>query len=372
VLSGGSPVSVAMPYGPTHLPRVNYVQKADTAFFAHESIFPQRLQRFSETQWALTDVPFITQPFEEQGHYPSVPLTLGQATPGSGINVTAEAPGAFLKTDVGRHIAYGGGYAMITGYTSATQATVTIKTPFPSTSVPASGWNLEGSPQGDIAAANKGRPWQQITLQANFQYFETSKAITGFIGGNGNAIVTGDGEPVLVIGDSWSVGLGQDDLARSWAAGLPGEVHVAGFSGSGFSAGASGCGRVSFADRATTALATRPQLVVVEGGLNDFNQPAAAIERGFRDLMADLAGHPVVVVGPAAAPARADAVPRVDELLADLSEAFGVPYVATSDLELDYLADRLHLTEGGHEEFGAAVAERIAEVDPRRPAVLTP
>lgn len=193
VLVGGSPVSVAMPYGPTHLPRVNYVQKADTAFFAHESIFPQRLQRFAETQWALTDVPFITQPFEEQGHYPGVPLTLGQATPGSGINVTAGSPGAFLKTDVGRHIAYGGGYALITAYTSATQVTATIKTPFPSTSVPASGWNLEGSPQGDIAAANKGRPGQQITLQANFQYFETSKSITGFIGGNGTAIITCEG-----------------------------------------------------------------------------------------------------------------------------------------------------------------------------------
>ena len=184
------------------------------------------------------------------------------------------------------------------------------------------------------------------------------------------AIVTGDGEPVLVIGDSWSVGLGQDDPARSWAAELPGEVHVAGFSGSGFSAGASGCGRVSFADRASTALGSRPQLVVVEGGLNDVDQPAAAIERGFRHLMAGLAGHRVVVVGPAAAPSRAAMVPRVDELLADLSEDFGVPYVVTSDLELDYLADRLHLTEGGHEEFGATVAERIADLDPSRPTVL--
>ena len=110
-------------------------------------------------------------------------------------------------------------------------------------------------------------------------------------------MVTGDGERVLVIGDSWSVGLGQDDLADSWATRLPGEVHVAGFSGSGFSPHASGCGRVSFHDRAATALALRPSLVVVEGGLNDHDQPAAAIERGFRDLMADLAGHRTVVVG---------------------------------------------------------------------------
>lgn len=184
------------------------------------------------------------------------------------------------------------------------------------------------------------------------------------------AIVTGEGERVLVVGDSWSVGLGQDDLRRSWAAELPGEVHVRGFSGSGFSAGASHCGQVSFHQRAATALGVRPALVVVEGGLNDFDQPAAAIERGFRDLMADLAGHHVVVVGPADAPLRSRAVPRVDARLAELADAYGVPYVRTSDLELDYLEDRLHLTEAGHREFGEVVAERIADVDPARPAVL--
>jgi acyl-CoA thioesterase-1 len=183
-------------------------------------------------------------------------------------------------------------------------------------------------------------------------------------------IVTGDGSPVLVIGDSWSVGLGQDDLGGSWAARLPGEVHVAGFSGSGFSAHASGCGRVSFADRAPTALATRPALVVVEGGLNDYDQPAAAIDSGFRALMGDLAGHEVVVVGPADAPSRSRAVPRVDALLARLAQEYGVPYVRTSDLDLTYLDDRLHLTAAGHRAFGDAVAERIAALTPARPAVL--
>ena len=183
-------------------------------------------------------------------------------------------------------------------------------------------------------------------------------------------IVTGQGERVLVIGDSWSVGLGQDDLGRSWASELPGEVHVSGFSGSGFSAGASGCGRVSFHDRAPTALGVRPELVVVEGGLNDFDQPGAAIERGFRALMADLAGLRVVVIGPADAPARSGAVPRVDAQLELLSDRYGVPYVRTSDLHLDYLEDRLHLTDDGHREFGEAVAARIAEVTPARPAVL--
>ena len=184
------------------------------------------------------------------------------------------------------------------------------------------------------------------------------------------SIVTGEGERVLVIGDSWSVGLGQDDVSRSWPSRLAGEVHVVGFSGSGFSPRASGCGRVSFHDRAPTALAVRPDLVVVEGGLNDYDQPRAEIRRGFGDLMADLAGHRVVVVGPADAPSRSSAVPRVDALLERLSKRYAVPYVRTSDLDLDYLPDRLHLTEGGHAEFGDAVADRIAALEPARPRVL--
>ncbi|WP_139306490.1 SGNH/GDSL hydrolase family protein [Nocardioides exalbidus] len=187
------------------------------------------------------------------------------------------------------------------------------------------------------------------------------------------SIVTGEGEQVLVIGDSWSVGLGQEDLGVSWPDRLPGRVHVAGFSGSGFSASASSCGHVSFHARAAAAVAVvRPRLVVVEGGLNDFDRTDAAIERGFRSLMGDLVAEHVVVVGPAAAPSRAAAIPRVDAVLARLCAEYGVPYIPTDDLDLDYLDDDLHLTEDGHAEFGDAVAERIAAVDPARPAVLLP
>ena len=183
------------------------------------------------------------------------------------------------------------------------------------------------------------------------------------------ALVTGSGERTVVIGDSWSVGLGLRDLAASWPSRLDDETHVAGFSGSGFSEGASPCGRVSFADRATAAVRGGADVVVVEGGLNDYDQPSAAIELGFRRLMSALAGQHVVIVGPATAPSRAGAVPRVDELLARMSAAYAVPYVATSDLDLPYLGDDLHLTAAGHAEFGDAVAARIATVDPARPAL---
>jgi acyl-CoA thioesterase I len=172
--------------------------------------------------------------------------------------------------------------------------------------------------------------------------------------------VTGSGERVVVVGDSWSAGLGLDRPVQSWPARLPGQIHVAGFSGSGFSAHASVCGRVSFADRAPRALKSGADLVVVEGGLNDVDRSRGEIKAGFVRLLRVASAYRVVVVGPATAPSRAAAVPRVDRLLRHLSDRAGVAYVSTSDLDLPYLEDGLHLTVDGHRTFGDAVASRIA------------
>lgn len=175
------------------------------------------------------------------------------------------------------------------------------------------------------------------------------------------AVVTGSGAPVLVVGDSWSAGLGLADPTDSWPARLDGRVHVAGFSGSGFSARASGCGDVSFAARAPRALAGLPAgtLVVVEGGLNDWDRSDAELTTGFEALLAAAAGHRVVVVGPAGAPSRAAYVDRVDALLAELSARHGVAYLSALDVDLAYLDDRLHLTPAGHAAFGDWVAARL-------------
>lgn len=171
-------------------------------------------------------------------------------------------------------------------------------------------------------------------------------------------LVTGAGAPTTVVGDSWSVGLGLDEPAGSWPSRLPGRVAVAGFSGSGYSRTASSCGDESYGTRAARLRA--PGLVVVQGGLNDHDRSSLAITLGFDRLMTALAGRQVVLVGPATAPSRASSVPRVDRLLARLAAASGVPYVATSDLRLPYLSDRLHLTAEGHVMYGDAVARRLA------------
>lgn len=174
------------------------------------------------------------------------------------------------------------------------------------------------------------------------------------------AEVTGTGRPVVVIGDSWSAGLGLDDAVDSWPSRLEGRVRVAGFSGSGFSEGASLCRDVSFADRAAAAVRDGADLVVVEGGLNDYDQPDADVRAGFRRLLQAVGDRQVLVVGPARAPLREDAVPHVDALLARLCERHDVPYIRTSTLELSYLGDGLHLTPEAHRAFGDFVAEQIA------------
>src|SRR4051812_4625945 len=173
-------------------------------------------------------------------------------------------------------------------------------------------------------------------------------------------MVTGTGERVVVVGDSWSAGLGLDRPAQSWPSRLPGRVHVAGFSGSGVSEHASPCGRVSFADRAPAALKYGADLLVVEGGLNDVDRSRAAIRAGFVRVMKYAAPYRTVVVGPAMAPSRALEVPRVDRILSHLSAKYAVPYLSMVDLDLPYLPDRLHLQPAGHRIFGDAVAERIA------------
>lgn len=174
-------------------------------------------------------------------------------------------------------------------------------------------------------------------------------------------LVTGAGADVLVIGDSYSVGLGVKP-AESWPTRLPGRVRVDGFSGSGFSYAASGCPGVDFATRARTAVRDDSRLVVVQGGLNDFDQPVAEIESGFDRLMKEIGDRRVLVVGPPAAPERADAVPMVDAVLARLAEEYGAAYLPMRDLDLPYLPDQLHLTPEGHARFGDVVAEAVADL----------
>lgn len=167
---------------------------------------------------------------------------------------------------------------------------------------------------------------------------------------------------IAVIGDSYSVGAGLDDVAASWPSYLPGEVRVDGFSGSGFTAGAGPCRGVAYGDRLDGVLGTAPGLLVLEGGLNDWLAPTAEIESSLSALLDRVGETPVVVIGPASAPRRLREVARVDAALATVAAAHGVAYVSATGWDLDYLPDSLHPSPSGHRVFGEAVAAVIREL----------
>lgn len=173
------------------------------------------------------------------------------------------------------------------------------------------------------------------------------------------ALVTGHGPEVLVVGDSYSVGAGLP-YADSWPTRLPGRVRVDGFSGSGFSVGASGCGDRSYATRLPHSLRSGTRLVVVEGGLNDFDQPVADIEAGYHRLLAELGDVPVLVVGPPLVPHRpAGSVEAVDATLRRLTAESGTPYLSMAGMDLSLLDDGVHPDRAGQRAFGDVVAARV-------------
>lgn len=171
---------------------------------------------------------------------------------------------------------------------------------------------------------------------------------------------TGRGERVVVIGDSWTVGFGPESADELWPARLPGRVHVAGWSGSGFSPDASSCPEAQYAERAPAAVDSGATLVVVQGGINDHDQSAFDIAAGTRRLLDRLAGLEVVVVGPPRIPAMAERMPRVDAVLERVVGAGDATYVSTLEWRLSYVADGVHLDPAGHRRFGDRVARKIA------------
>lgn len=209
----GTPVEVVSPYTEAQLPAVNFVQKADTGFFVHESVFPYRLQRFSSIEWRFGVVPFITPAFEEQGHFPAVDLQFavapGTVPPGT---YTLNASGAvFLKSDVGRLISANSGSGKIIGYTSSTAVTVQVLSTFKIRDLFSGAYNIEGSPQDTIAPSSKGQVGQLVSLNANFTYTDTPRTIASYVTGYGTVAIecTAHG---FVAGDTVTVsGTGRID-----------------------------------------------------------------------------------------------------------------------------------------------------------------
>ena len=163
---------------------------------------------------------------------------------------------------------------------------------------------------------------------------------------------------IAVVGDSYSVGTGAtNQLQTAWpvalSASLPATVTVNGIGGTGFTNGGY-CGDDQFASRIADAVKSKPDLLIIQGGLNDVG--SGNVTRAARDTIRLAGSTPVVVVGPPTAPAKdSDEERAVDSQLQNAAKALGVTYVSTLKWPLEWGTDSLHPTTQGHRTFADAL-----------------
>lgn len=164
----------------------------------------------------------------------------------------------------------------------------------------------------------------------------------------------GHGEPLTVIGDSYSQGWGLDDPRTSWVAELPRTATVHAASGSGYTREGLCNGKTVLELAADTSGET-----IVQAGLNDADADPADLKAAAIRAISSIGGD-VTLVGPALAPSfDASALRAVDEALASAAAETGAEYVsALGWTDLQYV-DGIHLTPNSHHIFGTRVAQAL-------------
>jgi acyl-CoA thioesterase-1 len=181
---------------------------------------------------------------------------------------------------------------------------------------------------------------------------------------------------VAYLGDSYTVGTGATTAADGWVSLLDDVFGWRGMNlgcgGSGYVSPGGSCGK-TYDERIADVVASRPDAVVVSGGLNDarntddLNELKLEIDRTFADLRAALPDAEIVAVSPVWGAGRTPptitimgavvetAVAKVDGTFLDI----GQPLYARPDLMID---DGIHPNDGGHRAIAQAVAEALVEV----------
>jgi lysophospholipase L1-like esterase len=189
------------------------------------------------------------------------------------------------------------------------------------------------------------------------------ESVTDWVESRGDLLQVGDGvKKVAILGDSYAAGDLLPDRTQGWVyklaesqdwTGLVDGVGYTGFINGGF------CGDQPYASRAAAITAANPDLLIIEGGLNDAGKSSDEVKAAARDLLGQFESVPqVVIVGPVNAPAR-EGLAAVDAGLAEATSASSRQYVSALDWQLTFLPDQLHLTPESHARFAALVSEGI-------------
>lgn len=204
--------------------------------------------------------------------------------------------------------------------------------------------------------------------QVNASNERNCRAVSEWVQSRGDFAIGGDGSKrVAVLGDSYAAGEKLHDRSDGWAFQLGrGEgwtVLVDGIGNTGFTSGGF-CGDQAFGTRAQAIKDLRPDLLIVQGGLNDTGAEPEAVEAGADALLDEVHAMPdVVVIGPMLAPAR-EGVEDTDAALSAAAAKHSRRYISSLDWGLPLLPDNLHLTEAGHVEYAQRVAAILSSSAP--------
>lgn len=199
--------------------------------------------------------------------------------------------------------------------------------------------------------------------RAAWQNFRMCQAQSEVIERDGAVVHLTDGSPqTVVLGDSYTAGDGLTSLDDRWAEHLGyaqgWSVDVDGVGSTGFLNGGA-CGDKQFSARLDGVLAAGPDVLIIQGGVNDWQQSPADVRAAASDLLDRAKDVPrVVVVGPAPAPSRGD-LAAVDDALAAAAESSQREYISALGWDLEFLPDRLHMTPAGHAEYADRVAASL-------------
>ena len=126
IAGAGTPYEIASPYSTGHISGIKFTQSADVLYLVHPDYKPRELTRTSHTAWTLTEIDFTDGPYLDEN---TTAVTITPSAVTGNITLTASSA-LFVPGHVGAlwRIKDGTwGYVEITGYTSSTVVSATVK-----------------------------------------------------------------------------------------------------------------------------------------------------------------------------------------------------------------------------------------------------
>jgi lysophospholipase L1-like esterase len=175
--------------------------------------------------------------------------------------------------------------------------------------------------------------------------------------------VGGGSVKVAVLGDSYAAGEHLPDPSTGWVPTLAKSekwaVGLDAIGGTGFLNGGP-CVTHNFASRIADVVSSKPQLLIIQGGLNDHGRDAETETKAVTKILDQAkAIKTVIVIGPADTPKVTDEAPT-DAAIKDATETAGRTYISALGWhDLTYIDDGLHLTPEGHAAYARHVAAEL-------------